>query len=104
MLRDEEVLFPFVPPPFPRPLPGPPIRSILLAESGKELGKRRKWRGGEEADLDWTPFFGNFIQVDPLKQQLHIIWAVYFFVVTTVGKRTVNNKKKEVKLRCLPSK
>ena len=61
-------------------------------------------RGGEEADLDWTPFFGNFIQVDPLKQQLHIIWAVYFFVVTTVGKRTVNNKKKEVKLRCLPSK
>ena len=29
-------------------------------------------RGGEEADLDWTPFFGNFIQVDPLKQQLHI--------------------------------
>ena len=85
MLRDEEVLFPFVLPPFPRPLPGPPIRSILLAESGKELGKRRKWRGGEEADLDWTPFFGNFIQVYPLID--------FFCSYNRVGKRTVKKKK-----------
>ena len=29
-----------------------------------------------------------------LYYEMHIIWAVYFFVVTTVGKRTVKKKKK----------